>query len=86
MDKSLNLEEISNDVLVALRKHGMNLNRYGVVLQLEQNDFDMIASAFPNRNHEELILETVTENDGRQWFVQIMRSRSFMDNTSDNIG
>lgn len=79
MTNKIDIESISKDVWLVLQKHGLAPDAYGLVLTLPDKDFDVLVADHPDRTHPEMVMKTVTESNGLQWFVQIMRRRSLGD-------
>jgi len=73
MNKNINLDEISEQVLKIIKSFDLTPVSFGVVIALKGDDFERLSLNHPDAVQPGLILKTVSGNDGIQWFVQILQ-------------
>ncbi len=82
-------KELNNNLITLLENYRLNTIRYGLVLILENEEFDNLAEDHPYLVHPEMILFSRTDNQGKQYLVQITKghipeSQSYGNNSDIN--
>lgn len=72
-----------DEVRELIENNGFNVSRFGVAFSLEAAEFDELARDHPNRVTSDLILYSNADEHGNQSFVQIVRLRTFDQESHD---
>jgi hypothetical protein len=78
MGSRLDLNQLSEDILVILREYGLAPDGFVVSITVPSKDFDAIAAGHSDHIHPEMIRKT-GESNKTQWSVQILRRRALED-------
>lgn len=75
MNNKIDFDQLAEDVLSLLQKHGLNTERFGINLAISGCEFDALVMNYPNHRPEMLLLRSKGE-ESPQWFIQITRLRA----------
>jgi len=83
MNKNVNLDDISEQVLKIIKSFDLTPVSFGVVITLKSDEFVRLALNYPDAVQAGLLLKTVSGSDGIQWFVQILQQHHLEINSGE---
>lgn len=73
MDKNFSMKELREKIKEILEDFDLPTRRFGVVVTVNPDEFDILADQNPFLVHPEMLMFSVTDEMGNQSFIQIQK-------------